>query len=183
VKHNIDRLTRMINELLDLSKIEAGRMDLSFAPISLLDMAEDVAESYRATAGEKSITIRTITHHTIPMVKGDADKLNRVLINLIHNAIKFTPAGGEIRIEAQVRDHDSVELCVIDTGSGIPLHELDKIFDKFYRGESAPVEARGAGLGLAIAKNLVELHGGAIRVESTLGTGSRFAFTIPIAQP
>lgn len=183
VKHNIDRLTRMINELLDLSKIETGHMDLNFAPVSLLDMAEDVAESYRATAGEKSITIRTISHHPIPMVKGDADKLNRVLINLIHNAIKFTPAGGEIRIEAQVRDRDSVELCVIDTGSGIPPHELDKVFDKFYRGESAPVEARGAGLGLAIAKNLIELHGGTIRVESTLGTGSRFAFTIPIARP
>jgi two-component system sensor histidine kinase BarA len=183
VKHNIDRLTRMINELLDLSKIEAGRMDLNVTPVSLLDMAEEVVESYRAVADEKSITIRIIPHHPIPRVKGDADKLNRILINLIHNAIKFTPVGGEIRIETQAQGHDSVEICVIDTGSGIPSHELDKIFDKFYRGDSAPVEARGAGLGLAIAKNLVELHGGTIRVESALGTGSRFSFTIPIARP
>ncbi|MBH0197545.1 MAG: ATP-binding protein, partial [Nitrospira sp.] len=75
------------------------------------------------------------------------------------------------------------ELCVIDSGSGIPPHELDKIFDKFYWSESAPVEARGAGLGLAIAKNLVELHSGTIRVESVLGEGSRFSFTVPIARP
>jgi signal transduction histidine kinase len=83
----------------------------------------------------------------------------------------------------QAQDHAYVEASVIDTGLGIPPHELEKIFDKFYRGESAPVEARGAGLGLAIAKNLVELHGGTIRVDSALGAGSRFSFTIPIAQP
>jgi signal transduction histidine kinase len=183
VRHNIDRLTRMINELLDLSKIEAGRMESNFASVSLLDMVEEVVESYQAAADEKSVTIRIIPHRPIPTVKGDADKLNRILINLIHNAIKFTPVGGEIGIEVQAQDHAYVEASVIDTGLGIPPHELEKIFDKFYRGESAPVEARGAGLGLAIAKNLVELHGGTIRVDSTLGAGSRFSFTIPIAQP
>jgi signal transduction histidine kinase len=182
VRHNIDRLTRMINELLDLSKIEAGRMELHLAPLSLPEMAEELAESYQAAAHEKSITLRTTPHLPVPMVTGDADKVSRILINLIHNAIKFTPAGGDIRIETKVRDNDYVELGVIDSGSGIPPHELDKIFDKFYRGESAPVEARGAGLGLAIAKTLVELHGGTIQVESALGTGSRFSFTIPIAR-
>ena len=182
VKHNIDRLTRMINELLDLSKIEAGRIELNLTPVPLLELAEEIAESYHAAACEKSITLRTSPHPTLPMVKGDADKLSRILINLIHNAIKFTPHGGTIRIEGQLRGN-AVELCVIDSGSGIPPHELDKIFDKFYWSESAPVEARGAGLGLAIAKNLVELHGGTIRAESTLGQGSCFAFTIPIAQP
>jgi signal transduction histidine kinase len=182
VKHNIDRLTRMINELLDLSKIEAGRMELTLAPVPLLEMADEITESYQAAARAKSITLRTIPHHLLPMVRGDADKLSRILINLIHNAIKFTPHGGEIRIEAQVRG-DTVELCVADSGSGIAPHELDKIFDKFYWSESAPVEARGAGLGLAIAKNLVELQDGTIRVESTLGAGSRFSFTVPIAKP
>lgn len=183
VKHNIDRLTRMINELLDLSKIEAGRMELNFTPLALMEMAEEIAESYQAAAHKKSIALQAVPHPGLPMVKGDADKLSRILINLIHNAIKFTPEGGAVRIEAQVRDNDSVELCVIDSGSGIPPHELDKVFDKFYWSESAPVEARGAGLGLAIAKNLVELHGGTIRVESTLGTGSRFSFTIPVVRP
>jgi len=183
VKHNIDRLTRMINELLDLSKIEAGRMESNFAPMSLLEMVEEVVESYHAAADEKSVTIHILPHHPIPIVKGDADKLNRILVNLIHNAIKFTPLGGEIRIEVRAQGHNCIELCVIDTGPGIPPYELDKIFEKFYRGESAPVEARGAGLGLAIAKNLVELHGGTIRVESVLGNGSRFSFTVPIARP
>jgi two-component system sensor histidine kinase/response regulator len=182
VKHNIDRLTRMINELLDLSKIEAGRMELNLVPVSLLELAEEIAESYQAAAREKSITLRMNPHAPLPMVKGDADKLSRILINLIHNAIKFTPHGGEIRIEAQVRG-DAVELCVADSGSGIPPQELDRIFDKFYWSESAPVEARGAGLGLAIAKNLVELHGGTIRVESSPGEGSRFSFTVPMARP
>jgi len=181
VKHNIDRLTRMINELLDLSKIEAGRMELHFVPVSLCDVAADVVESYQAAAREKSITLRAISQQSMPLVNGDADTLNRILTNLIHNAIKFTPQGGEIRVEACVRDGACVETSVIDSGCGIAPQERDKVFDKFYWSESVPVEARGAGLGLAIAKNLVELHGGTIRMDSAPGEGSRFSFTIPIA--
>jgi signal transduction histidine kinase len=172
----------MINELLDLSRIEAGRMELNLAPVSLLDVASDVVESFQTAAREKSIILRSVPRRTLPRVKGDPDKLNRILTNLIQNAIKFTPQGGEIRVEAQMRDEAYVEMVVADSGCGIPLHELDKVFDKFYWSESVPVEARGAGLGLAIAKNLVELHGGKIRVDSTLGEGSRFSFTIPIAK-
>lgn len=183
VKHNIDRLTRMINELLDLSKIEAGRLELHLSPIALSEMTEDVVESYQATAREQSINLRSLVDPGLPMVMGDTDKLGRVLINLVHNAIKFTPPGGEIRIDAQARGDGYVEMTVTDNGKGIPPQELDKVFDKFYWSASAPVESRGAGLGLAIAKNLVELHGGRIRVESVLGEGTRFAFTIPIARP
>ena len=183
VKHNIDRLTRMINELLDLSKIEAGRLELNLSPIALSDVAEEVVESYQAAARAQSIALRTFVDPALPLVIGDTDKLSRVLINLVHNAIKFTPQGGEIRVDAQTRGNGYVEMAVTDSGKGIPSHEIDKIFDKFYWSESAPVESRGAGLGLAIAKNLVELHGGAIRVESVLGEGTRFAFTIQIARP
>ena len=182
VKHNIDRLTRMINELLDLSKIEAGRLELNLSPVVLSEIAEDVAESYQAAAREKSIDLRSLVDPALPMVMGDTDKLSRVLINLVHNAIKFTQPGGEIRVEARARGDGYVELAVTDTGKGIPAHEIDKVFDKFYWSESAPVESRGAGLGLAIAKNLVELHGGTIQVESVLGEGTRFSFTIPVAR-
>ncbi|MCP9454884.1 MAG: cell wall metabolism sensor histidine kinase WalK [Nitrospira sp.] len=182
VKHNIDRLTRMINELLDLSKIEAGRLELHLAPIDIVDLVEDVVENYQATARQKSLLVRVILSSPLPPVRADADKLHRVLINLIHNAIKFTPEGGEIRIEVTVRADDFVEVSVSDTGLGIPSNELGKIFDTFYRSQSAPVEARGAGLGLTIAKNLVELHGGVMWVESTVGKGSRFSFTVPVAQ-
>ena len=183
VKHNVDRLTRMINELLDLSKIEAGKLDLTLAPVSLSEMAEEVAESYQAAASQKSVVLRTVFQRPLPLVMGDADKLSRVLINLVHNAIKFTPQGGIIQIEGHAREGADVEVSVTDSGNGIPPHDIEKVFDKFYWSESAPVEARGAGLGLAIAKNLVELHGGMIRVESTPGEGSRFAFTIPVTRP
>jgi two-component system sensor histidine kinase BarA len=182
VKHNIDRLTRMINELLDLSKIEAGRLELQLAPIDIADVVEDVIENYQAAARQKSLVVRVVLSPPLPPVRADSDKLHRVLINLLHNAIKFTPEGGEIRIEAKVRANDFVEVSVSDTGPGIPSNELDKIFDTFYRSQSAPVEARGAGLGLTIAKNLVELHGGVMWVESTVGKGSRFSFTIPVAR-
>ena len=183
VKHNIDRLTRMINELLDLSKIEAGRLELNLSPVALSEIAEEIVESYQTAARAKSIVLQVIPHPDLPMVMGDPDKLNRILINLVHNAIKFTPQGGEICVEAQMRGHGHVEMAVTDSGKGIPPHELNKVFDKFYWSDSAPVESRGAGLGLAIAKNLVELHGGTIQVESALGEGSRFSFTIPIARP
>ena len=182
VKHNVERLTRMINELLDLSKIEAGRLDLALAPIALPEVAEEVVESYQAAANQRSIVLRAIFPMPLPRVMADADKLSRVLINLVHNAIKFTPHEGKIVVEGRVNEGRHVEVSVTDSGNGIPPHDIEKIFDKFYWSESAPVEARGAGLGLAIAKNLVELHGGAIRVESTLGQGSRFSFTVPIAQ-
>jgi signal transduction histidine kinase len=183
VKHNIDRLTRMINELLDLSRIEAGRMELRLAPVSLLDVAAEVVESYQAAAREKSVTLRAAPRQNLPLVNGDADKLNRILTNLVHNAIKFTPQGGEIRVEVRAQDEAYVETSVIDSGCGIPSGELDKVFDKFYWSESVPVETRGAGLGLAIAKNLVELHGGTIRVDSAIGRGTCFSFTIPVARP
>lgn len=183
VKHNVERLTRMINELLDLSKIEAGRLDLTVMPVALPEVAEEVVESYQAAASQKSIILRTVFPQPLPMVMGDADKLSRVLINLVHNALKFTPQGGKILVEGRANDERHVEVSVTDSGNGIPPHDIEKIFDKFYWSESAPVEARGAGLGLAIAKNLVELHDGTIRVESTLGQGSRFFFTIPIARP
>ncbi len=183
VKHNVERLTRMINELLDLSKIEANKLDLTLAPVALSEVVEEVVESYQAAASQKSIVLRAVFPQPLPRFMGDADKLSRVLINLVHNAIKFTPQGGEIRVEGHVRDGGLVEVSVTDSGNGIPPHDIAKIFDKFYWSESAPVEARGAGLGLAIAKNLVELHGGTIRVESILGQGSRFSFTVPIARP
>ncbi len=183
VKHNIDRLTRMINELLDLSKIEAGRLELNLSPLALANIVEDIVESSQASARDKSITLHNTVDPSLPLVMGDPDKLSRILINLVHNAVKFTAPGGHVRVEANTHDTQHVEIAVIDDGKGIPQQEIDKIFDKFYWSKSTPVESRGAGLGLSIAKNLVELHGGAIRVESVLGEGSLFAFTIPIARP
>ena len=119
------------------------------------------------------------SQNSLPKIEGDRDKLHQVLTNLIQNAVKFTPRDGKVWVETRVRDDGFLECCVADTGCGIPLDEIDKVFDKFFRGESVPADARGAGLGLAITKTLVELHGGRIWVESTPGEGSRFFFTLP----
>jgi signal transduction histidine kinase len=125
-----------------------------------------------------------VTEGEIPAMEGDRDKLHQVLTNLVGNAIKFTPQGGEVRVKIITPPDDgTIRVSVSDTGCGIGPTELEKIFEKFYRGESAPQESLGAGLGLPITKHLVELHGGKIWVDSAIGVGSQFYFTVPIAGP
>jgi two-component system phosphate regulon sensor histidine kinase PhoR len=172
----------MINELLDLSRIEAGAVELHLGPVSIRELVDEAVEVFQRNAREKSVALGA--HHTdvLPVIQGDRDKLLQVLTNLVQNAIKFTPPGGTVRVESRLREDQFVEVAVADTGCGIPPHEIDKVFEKFYRGESIPTGDRGAGLGLAISKNLVELHGGRIEVTSTPGAGSRFFFTLPIAR-
>jgi signal transduction histidine kinase len=186
VKLNAERLTRMVNDLLDLSRIEDPdkRHDyLRPVSISILDLTAEVVESFQTMARRQSIVVRADNPASLPSIRGDRDKLHRVLTNLIGNAVKFTPAGGEVVVEMTVQDDEVVQVCVIDTGCGIPPHEQDKVFDTFFRGASIPVEARGAGLGLAITKSLIELHGGRIWLESDQGKGSRFFFSLPITLP
>jgi signal transduction histidine kinase len=183
VKFNVERLTRMLNQLLDLSRIEAGRVDLQLAPMSMPDLAQDVLEGLQSLAQKKAITLAMQTEGTVPPIQGDRDKLHQVLTNLVGNAIKFTPQGGEVRVEVTALSEGLVRVCVADTGCGIAPHEVEKVFEKFYRGETAPQDAVGAGLGLPITKHLVELHGGRIWVDSMLGAGSLFYFTVPIAGP
>ena len=153
-----------------------------FAPIGIMDVVTDVVEGFQTIARDKSITVATHSYGTLPTIEADRDKLHQILNNLIQNAIKFTP-GGQVRIEARDLGDGSIQISVIDTGSGISALEIDRVFDRFYRGESVPSEDRGAGLGLAITKSLVELHGGQISVTSTQGEGSRFSFTLPIQRP
>nr|MBI3613478.1 HAMP domain-containing histidine kinase [Nitrospirota bacterium] len=179
VKCNADRLTRMTNELLDLSRIEAGLIDLRLEPIAIPELVADVVDGAQAFAQPKSITLRQRYDEALPPVTADRDKLHQVLTNLIHNAIKFTPRHGLILVEAATVG-EQVQICVSDSGCGIPEQELILVFEKFYRGPSAPIETRGAGLGLSITKSLVELHGGRIWVTSSQGQGSRFCFTLPI---
>lgn len=179
VKCNADRLTRMANELLDLSRIEAGLAELRLAELAISNVTHEAIESVHVLAREKSITIRQQYAPELPAIRADQDKLLQILTNLLHNAIKFTPPQGSIVVEATQLDKHQAVINVSDSGCGIPIHEIDKIFGKFYRGASVPVETRGAGLGLAITKSLVELHGGKIWVASVPGQGSRFTFTLP----
>jgi len=179
IQLNADRLKRMLNELLDLSKIEAGKMELRPAVLSLQELVADLLEGFQPLAQGKSIMMEVCSMENIPKVRADRDKLYEVFANLLENAIKFTPSGGRVQIGAQVLDDRHIEIRVSDTGCGIPEEHLLKIFDKFYRVQSGSGNAVGAGLGLAIAKGLIELHGGTIAVESAPGKGSHFSFTLP----
>lgn len=176
---NADRLTRMLNELLNLSRIEAGKMELAPTALSLQELFADLVEGFQPLAQQKSITMETSFADGIPAVHADRDKLYEVVANLLENAIKFTPSGGQIRLGAQRLDPQYITIGVSDTGCGIPEEHMPKIFDKFYRVQSPTGGSAGAGLGLAIAKGLIELHGGTLAVESEPGKGSRFYFTLP----
>jgi signal transduction histidine kinase len=182
VKHNVERLSRMLNDLLDLSRIEAGRLEVQLGPMSLTDSVTEVVDGFQPIAKSKGIRLCAEPAVIPTAVVGDRDKLHQVLTNLVHNAIKFTPKGGEIRVDMQSHGDDLIKVCVSDTGPGIPPADVDRVFEKFFRGETAPPELRGAGLGLSITKTFVELHGGRIWVEST-PRGSRFSFTLPTAKP
>jgi len=183
VKYNVERLTRMINDLLDLSRIEAGRVELALAPLSIVQVVSEIVESLQPIGQAKSISIQRRHLGGPVQISADRDKLHQILTNLIQNAAKFTASGGQIRVETKSMEGGVVQFCVSDTGCGISPQEQAKIFERFYRGETIQVDQRGAGLGLAITKSLVEMHGGRIWVESILGQGSRFYFTMPIASP
>jgi len=143
----------------------------------------EVIENLEQLAREKGVALQINHPRPLPAVQGDKDKLNQVLTNVIHNAIKFTPSGGWVSVSSDLSETGMVEISVADSGCGIPPHQIQHVFDKFYHADSAPAESRGAGLGLAIVKSLLELHGGEIEVESTLGSGSRFRVTLPCERP
>jgi PAS domain S-box-containing protein len=176
-----EHLLALINEILDLSKIEAGKLVLSREPLDLNVVVEDVLSSIRPQCAAKSILLES----EIPgPVFIDADRLRarQILYNLLSNAVKFTPEGGRIRVEG-VRIDGFAKISVRDTGIGIPWQEHESIFDKFHQVVATTSGMReGTGLGLPITKRLVEEHGGRIWVDSEPGKGSRFTFTIPLGQ-
>ncbi len=179
VKYNIERLTRTLNDLLDLSRIEAGHVELRLADVSLTEVTAEALDNLRPQAEAKSLVLETTAPSPLAPVRGDRDKILQILTNLIHNAIKFTPSSGRILISLTAVENSAIQVCVADTGCGIAAEEVPNVFDRFYRSDSGTTETRGAGLGLAITKSLVDLHRGRIWVESTVGSGSRFSFTLP----
>jgi two-component sensor histidine kinase len=189
-ERNINRLTNILNDLLNLSRIESGKIELKFENIQLKDVIEMAASSLRPHADVKSIQIDVQIPESLPAVYGDQEKIEQILTNLIGNAIKFTPDGGNILISAQLPVHDpkdgdgqTVAISVKDTGVGIPVEHLNAIFEKFHQVEgSLHRSVSGTGLGLAITKGLVEAHQGKIVVESEMGKGSTFTFTLPVSQ-
>ncbi len=181
ISHNSERLTRLINELLDLSNIETGRVPLHRSSLRLSDLIQEALHELQTMADTKHISLSSHVPYASVFVQGDRDKIHQVLINLIHNAIRFTPSGGTVLIDTFAPQKDFVAISVSDTGSGIPSHERSKIFIPFFRGSGQGRDQKGAGLGLAISKTLIELHGGTVSVESELNAGTCFTFTLPVA--
>lgn len=181
IGHNLSRLTRIINQLLDWSRLDSNKDVLSLAPISVEAMALLVADSLRTVADEKTITLEIEHAAGLPAVQGDRDKLEQILWNLIGNAIKFTPPGGRVTVDFRTTSEGFVQISVADTGCGIDPDHIKQLFHEFSKVPSANPTAQGAQLGLFITKSLVTMHQGTIWVESTPGAGTRFYFTMPVA--
>jgi signal transduction histidine kinase len=179
IRENAKRLMGLISDVLDLAKIEAGRMELSCAEYLVGDVVESVAATVRPLAQGKGLALVVEVEPDLPEGYGDAQRIRQALLNLAGNAVKFTEAG-EIRIRAR-RQEAAFVFEVADTGIGVPGEILDRIFEPFHQADASVTrEHGGVGLGLSIAKRFVEMHGGRIWAESTPGRGSLFAFSIPI---
>ncbi|MBI3448403.1 MAG: FHA domain-containing protein [Acidobacteria bacterium] len=181
MKSNTDHLVRLINDLLDLSRIEAGQIALNARPLPLASLIHEICESLRPLAAAKQITLAAESAELT--VIADQVRLTQVLLNLTGNALKFTPSGGNVSIRAEAAG-DQVRIAVRDNGVGLDPREQARIFERFYQikaTDGGPTV--GTGLGLSITKSLVELHGGGIAVESALGMGSTFTVSLPIAGP
>ena len=181
---NVERLSRIIEELLSMSAIEAGRVILTKATVEVASLAGQVIESMRPLATPAQVTLELDMPKTPPVMFADADKITQVLINLIGNAIKFMEGPGRVTVSVTEQPNE-LAFRVADTGPGIAAHDIPRLFEKFQRLRTASGKPRasGTGLGLAISKQLVELHGGRISVTSTPGRGSVFCFTLPKYNP
>jgi two-component system phosphate regulon sensor histidine kinase PhoR len=181
IRDHAVRLARLTDDLLKLARIEAGKLEVEFVPVRLAEMIEGCAETTLLKATRKQITLEIDVAPGLPAVRGDAGLLREVLQNLLDNAIQYTSPGGHIRVTAVAGPREAV-VSVADTGIGIPLAEQERIFERFYRVDAARSrEEGGTGLGLSIAKHIVEAHGGRLWVESEVGRGSKFSFSIALA--
>ncbi len=177
----LDALTQMVQELLELARIESGQVPLRLAPSSVGELVLPVVEHLQPPAERAGLALAVDLPADIPPVLADAERVRQVVTNLAHNAIKFTPPGGQVSVSAAVTPaRDEVVIRVRDTGVGIRADDLPRIFERFYKADRARTGG-GTGLGLAIARHIVQAHGGRIWVESVEGQGSSFFFSLPVA--
>ena len=181
IRSQAARLARLTEDLLKLSRIEAGKLELEFRPVSVYQLVQSCVETARFKASRKELIIDVLLPEGLPSVRGDSNGLHEVLQNLLDNAVQYTPDGGRIEVSAS-SDAGEVIITVSDTGIGIPQAEQERIFERFYRVDAARSrEAGGTGLGLSIARHIVEAHGGRLWVGSAVGEGSRFQFSVRAA--
>jgi two-component system phosphate regulon sensor histidine kinase PhoR len=175
----VDSLSLMVSELLELSRIESGRVPLNLMPTTAYKILAPAVERLSLQAERADLDVLLDCPDGLPLVLADHQRLEQVVVNLLHNAIKFTPAGGQIDVAARIAQ-STVIFSVKDTGIGIAEDDLPRIFERFFKADRAR-STGGTGLGLAISRHLVEAHGGKIWVESLEGKGSTFSFSIPVA--
>jgi two-component system, NtrC family, sensor kinase len=179
VLSSANHLLSLINDVLDLSKVEAGQFELEIAPFSLRDSLERGVVMVRERATKEGVRIQLSAAADVDLVEGDERRVRQVIFNLLSNAVKFTPAGGAVDVSAQRVDGE-IHISVADTGPGLAAEDRGRIFDEFQQAGAGIRQREGTGLGLALSKRLVELHGGRIWVDSDLGHGSTFVFTLPV---
>lgn len=182
VERNTDRLNSLVNDLLDMAKLQNGRLKLSLHSVNFSEVLQDVVATIRPLTDRKNQTLLVEIPPKLATVSGDRRRLEQVVTNLLSNANRYTQNGGTIKLEAR-EESQNIVVCVSDNGPGIAEKEQEKIFERFYRAHNTQGSKIGTGLGLSIARSLVELHGGRIWVESTPGEGSAFYFNLPVTVP
>ena len=175
----VDRLVQMVEELLELSRLESGDIPLAREPLDIGLVLQNAVDRLRRQAQRAGVGLTLAVEDGLPPLAGDAEVLERVVINLIHNAVKFTPAGGEVRVRGEP-SNGAIKISVSDTGVGILPEDLPRIFERFYKADRSR-GAGGTGLGLAVARHAIEAHGGTISAESRPGEGSIFTLTLPVS--
>jgi signal transduction histidine kinase len=182
MERNTQNLIELVNDLLDASKLESGTIRLDVASIDMRGVLDELREAMEPLAKEKGIELVETLPADLPLVEADRAKLRRIILNLLSNALKFTRKGGRIEVRVERQD-DRVRISVSDTGVGIAPDDLARLFDKYEQARSRATRGeKGTGLGLYITRQLLELHGSKIKVESEVGRGSTFSFTLPVKQ-
>jgi signal transduction histidine kinase len=175
------RLIRLVNTMLDISRIEAGKMEMHLVAHDLRQVLKSIVTLFQHEAKRRRVELTLDFPQRLPKVMLDSERIQQVLINLVGNALKFTPEGGRVRIAARTRgENNEVAISVSDTGIGIPEQDLAKVFDAFAQVRRGADRGEGSGLGLAIARRIVEAHGGRIEARSRVDEGSTFTFTLPV---
>ena len=178
IDSEVDRLTQLVAELTELSRIETGKTELKKEAVNLNQLIDEAIAQLSPQAKRQKLSIARESAADLPSVPADKDRVQQVIANLVHNAIKFTPAGGRITITSRALE-GSVVINVVDTGIGISKEDLPRVFERFYKGDKART-GEGTGMGLAIAKHVIEAHGGNIWVQSEEGKGATFSFSLPL---
>jgi two-component system phosphate regulon sensor histidine kinase PhoR len=178
IDSEVDRLTQLVAELTELSRIETGGAELKLEPVNINDLVEEATAQLSPQAERQKLAVAKELAADLPSVSADRARVRQVMVNLLHNAIKFTDAGGKITVTTR-REGNAVAVDIADTGRGIAREDLPHVFERFYKGDKART-GEGTGMGLAIAKHIIEAHGGDIRAESEEGKGSTFSFSLPL---